>query len=171
MHPEPVISANDVIPPFVAEGHISTRSFTSNPDLNHASEANVFFVSSNGWWQVEAKYLNPPHGAPRIENCMNIPEGTRSFTLFEGITNTGTVGVEACGTGFPPPARTELFVSWLSLSPHPLLPLIDSECAGFLIKSIRPSARPEHLFVPTMRQTIVDYRFANAIIYGSTNAF
>jgi len=45
------------------------------------------------------------------------------------------------------------------------------------VKSIRPSAKPGNLFVPTMQQTIVDWRFrdatksVHAITYTSTNAF
>ena len=45
------------------------------------------------------------------------------------------------------------------------------------VKSIRTASKPENLFVPSMQQTIVDWRFrdeasqVNAIIYESTNAF
>jgi hypothetical protein len=45
------------------------------------------------------------------------------------------------------------------------------------VKSIRPAAKPKGLFVPSMQQTIVDWRFreptakVNGIIYTSTNAF
>jgi hypothetical protein len=50
-------------------------------------------------------------------------------------------------------------------------------CRGIgSVKSIRPSARPEGLFVPSLQQTIVDYRFRDptgkvrSIVYTSTNA-
>jgi hypothetical protein len=45
------------------------------------------------------------------------------------------------------------------------------------VKSISPSAKPEGLFVPSMNQSIVDWRFrdstigVDAITYPSTNAF
>jgi len=45
------------------------------------------------------------------------------------------------------------------------------------VKSIRPSAKPEGLFVPSLQQTIVDWRFRDStakvdgIIYTSTNGF
>src|SRR5256885_194035 len=45
------------------------------------------------------------------------------------------------------------------------------------MKSIRAAAKPKDLFVPSLQQTIVDWRFreptasVNGIIYTSTNAF
>jgi hypothetical protein len=54
----------------------------------------------------------------------------------------------------------------------------DSFCRGVgRVKSIRPSAKPEGLFVPSMQQTVVDWRFrdasksVDAITYRSTNGF
>jgi len=51
-------------------------------------------------------------------------------------------------------------------------------CRGIgRVNSIGPSAKPESLFVPSMQQTIVDWRFrdatksVDAITYTSTNAF
>ncbi|MCW5552723.1 MAG: sigma-70 family RNA polymerase sigma factor [Verrucomicrobiae bacterium] len=51
-------------------------------------------------------------------------------------------------------------------------------CRGIgRVKSIRESTKPGNLFVPTMQQTIVDWRFrdatskVNALIYVTTNAF
>jgi hypothetical protein len=44
------------------------------------------------------------------------------------------------------------------------------------VTSIRPGAKPDHLFMPAMQQTIVDWRFrdaaarVNAITYASTNS-
>ncbi len=124
----PATSANDVVPPFLAEGHISTREFrTERTNLNYNTEANIFFLSSNGWWQIEVKYLNPKPGAPSLKNCMKIPDGTRSYTLFEGSRNKGITSAGAWPTAFPPPASIELLVSWLSLCPQPELPVIDGK--------------------------------------------
>src|SRR2546427_540303 len=92
-----------IIPPFVAEGRLSTRSFrTERTNLNYNTDANVFFLYSNGWWQVEVQYSNPGRG-PSIDNCMKIPDGTRTYTLFGGDTRTGMTTASACPTTFPPP--------------------------------------------------------------------
>lgn len=123
----PVSAASDAMVPFFAEGRISTKSLARERLIvNHTTEADFSFLYSNGWWQVEISSLNTDNGVRTIQNCMKIPDGTRSYTQFEGSQNTGPTGAEACPTAFPQPGKTELFVTWLSLCPHPQLPLIDA---------------------------------------------
>jgi len=118
------VAAESAIPPFVAEGRLLTQEFRTDTNLNYRTDASVVFLYSNGWWQVEArcKYVN--QGNTIVHNCMRIPDGTRSYLIFEGSTNTGlTTVADACPSSFPPPGKTELLVPWLALCPHSELPL------------------------------------------------
>ena len=125
----PVTSAQNVFPPFVAEGRLLTREFRTDTNLNCRTDASVVFLYSNGWWQVEARYsyLHLARGITNVESCMRIPDGTRSYIMFEGISNTGMTTASACPNSFPPSGRSELLVPWLGLCPHPELPLIDGK--------------------------------------------
>jgi len=118
--------ATDVIPSFVAEGTISTEYFRL-PSTNAISktEGNFSFHYSNGWWQVEVRYLNPEPRTPAVENCMRIPDGTRHYTLFAANPNAGMTTALARPNAFPPAERTGMFLPWLSLCPSPKLPLIN----------------------------------------------
>lgn len=118
-------SAKEVIPPFFAAGTISLEARNpreSEPYLNVNAE--FFFHHSNDWWQVEIKYPNQQQNKPSFQCCMKIPDGTRSYTLFEGDTRKGMTPADVCPAAFPPPGLTIMFDSWLSLCPNPLLPVI-----------------------------------------------
>jgi len=124
------LQAGDNIPPFVAEGHLSTQEIrTERTNLSYRTEAKVLFYYSNGWWQVQAEYsyLHQKGSAAHIDNCMRIPDGTRTYTLFGGDGRKGVTGASACPNPFPPPGNTELLATWLSLCPRPELPLIDAQ--------------------------------------------
>ena len=147
-----------IIPPFVAEGRLSTRSFrTERTNLNYKTDAKVFLLYSNGWWQVEVQYLNPGWG-PSIHNCMKIPDGTRTYTLFGGDTRTGMTTASACPTAFPPPGRPEMLVTWLSLCPHPQLPLIDGKRMLRFINL--PICRPD-VFDQPQNEGYYDVKYLN----------
>jgi len=127
----PTATAQNTVPPFVAEARLLTEGFRPGPDTHvvYKSAADVIFVYSNGWWQVEAryKYLHRDTGFI-IENCMKIPDGTRAYVLFESTTNQGLATMAyACPRSIPTPGRKELLVPWLALCPHPELPLIDGK--------------------------------------------
>ncbi len=122
------VSAEGVIPPFVAEARLLTRGFqTDGASLSYDTDAHVVFLYSNGWWQVEARY-HATSTRTNVENCARIPDGTRSYILFEdGKKSDLTVAAIDCPNSFPPPGRPELVIPWLSLCPHPDLPLIDGQ--------------------------------------------
>ncbi|MBE0545206.1 MAG: hypothetical protein IH623_28035 [Verrucomicrobia bacterium] len=118
----PAMAAENAIPPFVAEGRLLTQEFRTDTNLNYRTDARVVFLYSNGWWQVEARfrYLHRPSGITIVENCMKIPDGTRSYVVFEGSTNTGvTTSVNACPFSFPLSGRTAMLATWLGLCPYP----------------------------------------------------
>ena len=126
----PAMAAENAIPPFVAEGRLLTQGFRPDEktNLNYRTDASFIFIYSNGWWQVEARHLSHSSGSiTNVYNCMRIPDGTRTYTLFEGSTARGLVGVQACPTAFPPPGRPELLFPWLSLCPQPELPVTDGQ--------------------------------------------
>jgi hypothetical protein len=122
----PAIAAESAIPPFVAEGRLLTQEFRTDTNLNYRTDARVIFLYSNGWWQVEARFTSSNLVNPVVVNCMKIPDGTRSFIIIEGSTNTGlTTLATACPISFPPPGQSELLVPWLALCPQRELPLLD----------------------------------------------
>lgn len=145
----PAMAAENVIPPFLAEGRLLTQEFRIDTNLNYRTDAHVVFLHSNGWWQVEVRYsyLHRPSGIAIVENCMKIPDGTRSYMLFGGSTNTGvTTSANACPISFPLSGRTEILATWLGLCPYPQLPLID----GKRIRRFNylPDYRPKILNAP-----------------------
>jgi hypothetical protein len=125
----PAMAADNAIPPFVAEGRLVTEQFRPDTNLNHRTEGSVAFHYSNGWWQVESRhrYMHRPSEGPFVENSMKIPDGTRSYTLFEGSTNRGMTMALACPISFPLSGRTAMLDTWLGLCPYPELPLIDGQ--------------------------------------------
>lgn len=146
----PVMAAENAIPPFVAEGRLVTQQFRpdTNLNLNLRTEGSVVFLYSNGWWQVESRYryMHRPSEGPFVENSMKIPDGTRSYTLFEGSTNRGMTMALACPISFPLSGRTAMLTAWLSLCPYPELPLIDGKRMRRFITL--PDYRPKILNAP-----------------------
>jgi hypothetical protein len=112
------LSAEEPVPPFVAEGTISTSNRFSN------TEARFSFFHSNDWWQVDLKnFTMPPNYVS--QNCMSIPGGVRHYTVLRSITNS--LFANACPIEFPPPGIAGgMFETWLGLCPNPKLPLIDA---------------------------------------------
>ena len=113
----PAMAAENAVPPFVAEGRLLTQGFRPDTNLSYRTDAHVVFLYSNGWWQVEANYSYLHHpsgittsGITNVENCMKIPDGTRSYTVYEGSSHTGRPVASACPSSFPQPGRRELFV-------------------------------------------------------------
>jgi hypothetical protein len=59
---------------------------------------------------------------------MKIPDGTRSYMVFERGTNTGVAtSAMACPLSFPLSGSTAMLAAWLGLCPYPELPLIDGK--------------------------------------------
>jgi hypothetical protein len=140
-------AAEMVIPPFVAEGRLLTQEFRTDTNFNYRTDANVVFLFSNGWWQVEARFTYLGQANPVVLNCMRIPDGTRSYIIFEGSTNKGlTTVANACPMDFPSPGRAELLVPWLALCPQPDLPLIDNKRMRRFINL--PDCRPNVFNAP-----------------------
>jgi hypothetical protein len=83
---------------------------------------------------------------PFVENSMKIPDGTRSYTLFEGSTNRGMTMALACPISFPLSGRTAMLDTWLGLCPYPELPLIDGQRMRRFV--ILPDYRPKILNAP-----------------------
>jgi hypothetical protein len=119
--PEPrqAIRATNPVPPFVAEGSISTSNRFS------ATEASFSFFSSNGWWQLDlTNFTMPPQY--KSQDCMSIPGGVRHYTMFDSATSSALA--EACPIDYPPPGIAGgMFQSWLCLCPNPKLPAIDDK--------------------------------------------
>ena len=118
----------DDVPPFAVVGRVSSKLFfPGDTNAHHESEGEVSFYYSNRWWQTEIAYNDPKKGGPAIQNCMKIPDGTRSYTLFGTKTNAGKPIAVVCRTAFPSPGHPSIFVSWLGFCPKPDLPLIDAQ--------------------------------------------
>jgi hypothetical protein len=113
----PTAKATKVVPPFMAQGTISTSNRFST------TAAKFSFFSSNGWWQVDlTNFTMPPQY--RSQNCMSIPGGVRHYTIFKGVTSWPSAS--ACPIDFPPPGIAGgMLDGWLSLCPNPKLPTID----------------------------------------------
>src|SRR5690348_7654038 len=83
-------SAGGTISPFVAEGNLTRQVFRLGESIPYLkTEAQLYFSYSNGWWQTEIRYLNPEQNHPAVENSMKIPDGVRTYTLFQAATNKG----------------------------------------------------------------------------------
>src|SRR5580658_8954357 len=118
--------AGDKVQPFAIQGTVTDRSFSPGHVLASERKADFSFCYSNGWWEAQAVYITPWTGDYRtVVNCMTVPGGLRTFTLFRGLTNMGSTVAEACPLPFPPPGLPMLFPVWLSLCPNPELPVID----------------------------------------------
>ncbi|EEF60944.1 hypothetical protein [Pedosphaera parvula] len=117
----------EVIPPFVAEGTVTTPVYhPGNPESDHNKEADFRFAYSNGWWEVEIKYPHAKAHTPLVSDCMRIPDGVRSYILFAGNTNSKAMtGASACPMLFPAPGHWAELTAWLSFCPHPELPIIE----------------------------------------------
>ena len=117
--PRQAVRATNPVPPFVAEGSISTSNRFS------ATEAKFSFFSSNGWWQLDlTNFTTPPQY--KSQDCMSIPGGVRHYTMFESIGNSALAA--ACPIDYPPPGIAGgMFQTWLCLCPNPKLPVIDGK--------------------------------------------
>lgn len=140
------------IPSFVAEGTVSSEGFQSD-DTNLITvskvEGTFLFSYSNGEWDVQVTYqrlpesennLNNPNGVADLEHldgfmidCRRIPGGIRE--IYNVPTNSLSTSQRAANSlpaafaktnTFPEWERQEVFLPWLSLSPRPELPLVDS---------------------------------------------
>lgn len=132
------------IPPFIAEGTISTKAFRY-PVNNYIGrvDGKVMFSYSNGVWHVQftPQYSYPialKKGDESVEDWKSIPNGTRQIVTFINHTNlVASNGVpirpfaEATTSMFPTASKKGLFVPWLSLCPYPDLPTIDSNTIPF----------------------------------------
>ncbi len=122
-------STNAEIPPFVASGTITAKSFWAGEESPHyQAEFTFTFACSNDWWEIEVVRLNAAQGEGEIENCCVVPGGVRHYVLFKGRANDGALdAATVCPISFPPPTSYSMFVTWLSLCPVPRLPTIDAE--------------------------------------------
>ena len=134
---------NGSIPPFIAEGFVSSE-FHRNPlDTNAVikSDGKVLFSYSNGIWQIQFSYqhyYNPGLSVPdgRMATMIDdkrIPDGIREIISFPSDKNTVTAdGRRISKTAlvrsgsFPSVGQQEVFLPWLSLCPNPELPLVNS---------------------------------------------
>lgn len=129
----PLVSqAEHGFPPFMVEANVTSAYFRPNQtNATYQPEWGVTFYYSNGWWQIEAKLLNPLSpacpSAPRTQSSMKIPDGVREFHRWEVNTNSGRSLALATPLTFPLPGDSMSLLPWLSFSPHPALPLIDGK--------------------------------------------
>lgn len=152
-----IASLNGGAPSFSAEGLVSVESF-DYPNTNYFIKlgGKYLFCYSNSIWRVQCQYgdvdiprsllgndSNPTFA--RAIDVRRIAGGERQIIISSAVTNANgkrtDEGVPFATTEsipYPPPARLELFVPWLSLCPNPELPLIDSD-------HINVSFLPEHL--------------------------
>lgn len=125
--------AEDGFPPFMVEATITEKYFRPNPTnmtslmREEVRQGEVTFYSSNDWWQVEVKNLNPQPSHTYVQNSMKIPDGVREFTLFAGDTNDGMTAAYVYPIAFPTTGDSKRLLAWLSFCPHPPLPLIDGK--------------------------------------------
>lgn len=132
------------IPPFIAEGTISTKAFRY-PATNYFGrlDGKVMFSYSNGIWQVQfSPQLSYPMTIKKesesVEDWKSISDGTRQIVTFINDTNTVAgngvpirPSAEATTNLFPTVSKKGLFLPWLSLCPNPDLPFIDSNSIPF----------------------------------------
>jgi hypothetical protein len=128
----PLVSwAEDGFPPFMVEASITSKWFHPSPTNatllapGQPTQAEVTFYSSNGWWQLAAKNLDPRPSYRSTQNSMKIPDGVREFILFE--PDSVTTEAKVYPTAFPTPWDTKRILAWLSFCPHPPLPVIDGK--------------------------------------------
>lgn len=115
-------------PSFLAEGTIVRLNyFPGETNVSETAEAKFVFFYTNGWWQIDVQHVTPAQGYLTFQSCMRIPDGIRKFTTFEGDKRQGVPAAEVCPLKYPPPGLTFLFAAWLSLCPHPELPLMDAQ--------------------------------------------
>jgi hypothetical protein len=165
---------NDVIPPFMAEGSVSTEIFASNGSTSvFQNEGNFLFSYSNGVWEIQVspkntelgniKGIDPKKFRKTIINCKRVPDGIRYFVTRAIVDTNQFVGsvpqaiVEPIP--FPPPDKTTLLACWFSLCPKPDLPIINStQVHRFLLVNLfknpdnvgnysKAYLEPEHLFL------------------------
>jgi hypothetical protein len=130
----PLVSwAEDGFPPFMVEASITSKWFLPNPTNatllapGQPKQAEVTFYSSNGWWQVEVKNLDPRPSYITTQNSMKIPDGVREFFLPSETFDRGTTVAKVFPFAFPTPPGTKQILAWLSFCPRPPLPVIDGK--------------------------------------------
>ena len=134
----------DDLPPFTAEGVISTKAFRPLASNYFGRiDGRVWFCYSNRTWHVQfaPEHTSPipiSKGAEAVEDWKTIPGGTRKIVIFINSTNSaGSNGVpirpfaEATTNVFPIASKKGLFLPWLSLCPYPELPVIDHNSIAF----------------------------------------
>jgi len=145
------LTANEGIPPFTAEGLVSTEvrriPLNTNSVLN--SDGKFLFSYSNGIWQIQFTYLHqdyPPQLSflagrlPAMTDDKRIPDGIREI-IFPDKTNSVTADGRRISPSsivrsdkFPSIGSHELFLPWLSLCPNPELPLVSSNLIHFIFQ-------------------------------------
>lgn len=135
------VGINNAIPPFIAEGSVSTKIFASDGSTTvFQDEGNFLFSYSNGVWEIQVSPKNTKliinNGIDQkkfrktIINCKRVPDGIRYFVTRAIVDTNLFVGsmpqaiVEPIP--FPPPDKTALLACWFSLCPEPDLPVINS---------------------------------------------
>ncbi len=128
-----VTREDDGFPPFMVEASITSKYYRPNPTNaalltpEQPTQGDVTFYSSNGWWQVEVKSLNPLPSHTYVQNSMKVPDGVREFILFEGTSDNVMTLANVYPIAFPIPGDAKGILAWLSFCPHPPLPVIDGK--------------------------------------------
>jgi RNA polymerase sigma factor (sigma-70 family) len=131
---------NGNIPPFIAEGLVSTEGHQNPLDTNNVfkSDGKVLFSYSNGVWWIQFTYLHhtDPPGFPAPSEHMvtmiddkRIQDGMREILTSPFMTNeikpkNWSPSAFVTSDTFPKEEQRELFLPWLTLCPSPELPLV-----------------------------------------------
>ena len=134
------------LPAFSAVGTVLNEVYQqaglSSP--TYSLEESVCFSYSNGWWRVQVKYKNgalpgvsPLFLAGNITDCERIPGGVRTVTmrLPQKVKGDLWLPADAEPIAFPPPARNNLLICWLSLCPNPQLPFLNDTMMRQLVST------------------------------------
>ncbi len=117
------------MPRFAAYGTVSCELFgRDRPEPRYTSQAEVLFVYSNGWWEIELAINSPPEVAGYFTTCKKIPDGVRYIIVPAGRTDASPLlPAWAKPIPFPPAEEIGQLACWLSLCPDPELPLLDAK--------------------------------------------
>jgi hypothetical protein len=170
---------NDLIPPFIAEGSISSEVLTSDATPLFQDEGNFLFSYSNGVWEIQISPkstdlenitgIDPKKFQKTVINCKRIPDGIRYFMTRAGVdinqvANSSPQGI-AEPIPLPPPEEIGLLTCWFSLCPDPDLPILNStQARRFLSVNLFKSEKnvgaysrtylgSQHLFLSTFNIT------------------
>ena len=141
---------NGNIPPFIAEGLVSSEGYRNPLDTNDVfkSDGKVLFSYSNGVWWIQFTYLHlafsPRFPAPSGEMATmiddkRIPDGMREILTSPSMTNkiqpkNWSPSATVTSDTFPDQGQRELFLPWLALCPNPELPLVNSNLIHVLFR-------------------------------------